>query len=92
MHQAVQAGHAVAAWCHDRPHDRVHTLVYLHVEGEKELVEIYNDLRAGGVRAMLFREPDRGNEATALAVWHPLKKNQLRRLPLLDFGEMLLSR
>lgn len=67
--QAVQAGHAVAEWCAAEPHPprwRNHTLLYLKVKNEKELLT-WHRLRGG----VLWREPDWQNQATALAVFGP---------------------
>ena len=65
----VQAGHAVAEWMLQNMDKtqlpwKNETLIYLKVKNEKELLEWQEKL---GKEAIMFREPDIGNEATALA-------------------------
>ena len=63
--QAVQAGHAVAEHLIKRPDTQWDngTLVYLKVRNEHELLTWHSKLDCIG-----FREPDRGDEMTALAI------------------------
>jgi hypothetical protein len=44
------------------------TLVLLTVADEPELAELFDAAVARGLAPMAFREPDRGDELTALAV------------------------
>lgn len=67
-YKAVQAGHALAeyllrygtTWSNG-------TLVYLQVECELALLELVEELRGRNLTFSLFREPDIGNEVTAIA-------------------------
>ncbi|MEM7244702.1 MAG: hypothetical protein AAF533_05130 [Acidobacteriota bacterium] len=84
IQQAVQAGHGVAEWLLQstlvQPSRRGWwngTLVYLGVEDEDALRRLHGV--CGGV---LFHEPDRNHEATALALLG--EHQQLRPLPALD--------
>ena len=69
-YMAVQAGHAVAAWMLAQNQDKTQlpwkneTLIYLGVKNERELWKWKEKL---GEKAVLWREPDIDNEATALA-------------------------
>jgi len=45
---------------------RVNHLVALQVKNEEQLRNVHERLRMCGVESVLFEEPDRGNEATAL--------------------------
>ena len=82
VHQAVQAGHALAGWllgCHGRYRTQGGygtwengTLVYLHVEDEAELLRWHEQLTEAG--AVLFREVDMAGQATALAVGPEARK------------------
>ena len=67
--QAVQAGHALAEFLltEDRGEWDNGTLVYLGVRNEIELNCTMHDLNYCGVRHALFREPDIGNQLTAIA-------------------------
>ena len=67
-YMAVQAGHAVAAWLLAQEKTQLgwknETLIYLGVKNERELLKWKEKL---GDEAILWREPDIGNQATALA-------------------------
>jgi hypothetical protein len=63
-------------------------LVVLHVPDEITLLERWSEARQY-LRTSLFREPDIGNEATALAV-EPHDGKSLRSLPL-AFKEPLMA-
>lgn len=68
--QAVQAGHAVAEWLLRNPDSQEWTngtLVYLIVHNEQELFEWTDKLDGLGVSWTGFREPDIGNQMTAMA-------------------------
>ena len=67
-YRAVQAGHAVAAWLlRDRSWNN-ETLIYLSVPNEASLYRWANKLDLKGVNWVDFREPDIGNQMTAMAV------------------------
>ena len=59
--RAVQAGHAVAEFLLRGPN------FYLGVKGLKQLENIKRKLDFNGVTYVEFREPDIGNEITAIA-------------------------
>ena len=66
-YQAVQAGHAVAEWLlHDQSW-RNNTLVYLGVDDEDALEYWAEKLRFKGIKYVGFKEPDIGDELTAIA-------------------------
>jgi hypothetical protein len=68
-YSAVQAGHAVAQYMVEFPDLwRNHTLIYLRVKNEKELLEWRDKMIMRSHPYALFREPDIRNEATAMAV------------------------
>lgn len=71
--QAVQAGHAVAEYLLRVPntHWDNGTLIYLGVKNERELIEWGNKLSSW----IGFREPDIGNQLTAIATEENLFKN-----------------
>jgi hypothetical protein len=86
-HQAVQAGHAVASWCLDTGSSwNNEVLVYLHVRDEPELLDVASRLEEAGACVRVFREPDRKDQATALAVSDSRVRSILKRLPLLELG------
>lgn len=64
--QAVQSGHAIASYLINNPKTKWNngTLVYLQVHNEEELLRWVDKINSD---IALFREPDIGNEATALA-------------------------
>ena len=64
---AVQAGHAVAEWLlHDQRWQN-RTLIYLGVKNERELLHWIDKLSFKGIKYVRFREPDMGNQVTAIA-------------------------
>ena len=66
-YRAVQAGHAVAEWLlHDQSWYN-NTLIYLGVLDEDELNHWAEKLSIKGIKWVGFREPDIGNELTAIA-------------------------
>lgn len=79
---AAQAGHAVAQYMIEFPDVwRNHTLVYLAVENEEQLLMWRDKLIIKGIPYAIFREPDIGNQATSLAVASDGKL--FKQLPLL---------
>lgn len=80
-YKAVQAGHAVAEWLlHDRSWKN-ETLIYLTVPDEASLYRWAYKLDFKGVKWVGFREPDIGNQLTALAA--KADGNVFKKLPLL---------
>ena len=67
--QAVQAGHAVAEYLLHGPFTSWGngTLVYLLVHDEQELKDWIDKLRAMPYNVIMFKEPDKNNEITAIA-------------------------
>lgn len=81
---AVQAGHAVAEYLLRGPKDhnwKNGTLIYLEVKNEKQLIEYCNILEKKGIHYSGFREPDIGNQLTAISV--VAEKGQFEELQLL---------
>lgn len=66
--QIVQSCHA-AQECgiHLSIEDFRNYLIVLEVKSERQLLKIREQLLAQGIKTILFREPDIGNEATAMA-------------------------
>ena len=67
---AVQAGHAVAEWMLQYGQGlewKNGTLVYVSVANEEELIHWTQKLRMKGLEWAEFREPDIGNQLTAIA-------------------------
>jgi hypothetical protein len=68
--QAVQAGHAVAEFLlggHNRSNWGNGTLVYLGVKNRGQLEKWKTKLEDRQISFAIFREPDIGNEPTAIA-------------------------
>ena len=67
--RAVQAGHAVAEFLLRGPFSRWKngTLIYLGVKGLIQLENLKLKLNDHGITYVEFREPDIGNEVTAIA-------------------------
>jgi len=66
-YKAVQAGHAVAEWLLRDQTWRNETLVYLGVNDENELLDWKERLDFKNKKYTEFREPDIGNQLTAIA-------------------------
>jgi len=77
--RTAQVGHALIEWActHGRPPDN---LVVLAVDDEPTLLGLANRLAPLG--PVVFREPDLGGEATAIAVG-PAARRLLSSIPLL---------
>ena len=73
--RAVQAGHAVAQFLLHGPISRWSngTLVYLGVKGLHQLENLKRKLHEQNIEFTEFREPDIGNETTAIASDQPCK-------------------
>lgn len=67
--RAVQAGHAVAQFLLYSPFCRWKngTLIYLGVKGLRQLENLKRKFDQNDIRYIEFREPDIGNETTAIA-------------------------
>ena len=88
--RAVQACHAVAElmlrnrddpalleWARDHK-----TMVLLGVDSEADLLAWEENLAAAGIPAAAFREPDMGNQATAMAIHPSCDKGRFKKLSL----------
>lgn len=66
--QAVQAGHAVAEYLLHGPSSSWGNgiLVYLSVRSESALKYWFTKIESSGHKPVLFREPDKNNEITAI--------------------------
>jgi peptidyl-tRNA hydrolase len=86
-HQAVQAAHALQEFNIQHPeiardwHGKSNTLVFLAVQDELALGKLWRKARDRCIPTSGFREPDRQNELTALAIG-PQGKSLVRDLPL----------
>jgi len=67
--RAVQAGHAVAQFCLCCPFSRWknNTLIYLGIKNLNNLKKLINQLNNNNIKFIEFREPDIGNQITAIA-------------------------
>ena len=86
-YQAVQAGHAVAEWLVTFPDTqwRNETLVYLNVKDEFELEKWCFKLKDNNLKYAEFREPDIGNQMTAISCL--TDTDIFKKLPLLKFNK-----
>lgn len=66
-YRAVQAGHAVAEWLLHNQSWQNEVLIYLGVRDEFSLDRWADKLDRKGIRWIGFREPDIGNQLTAIA-------------------------
>ena len=72
-HQAVQAAHAAIDFQHQHPveasdwHKVSNYLVFLTVEDENGLDKLITKASLLGIKYTVFREPDMGNQITAVA-------------------------
>lgn len=87
--QAVQACHALTQFTFEYPilgkewYESSNTLSLLSTVDEKTLLRLYKDATELGLRVSMFREPDRENELTAIAIEPgPRTKRLVARLPL----------
>lgn len=70
---AVQAGHAVAQWMLQHGHTKTwenETLVYLGIDTEEELERWQQKLDLKNIECVVFKEPDLGDQKTAIACLH----------------------
>lgn len=67
--QIVQGGHAIAQYLLDNPDTKWDngTLVMLRANSQLHLVKTIDRLEAHGLKVSQFREPDIGNQLTAIA-------------------------
>ena len=75
-HMVVQVGHALLLAEKNFPYKGDHPyIIVLGVKTEKKLCEALDFLQDRGIMHVGFREPDRGNELTAIAT-QPLPRNE----------------
>ncbi len=85
--QAVQAAHALREFVREHPavdldwYEKSNTLAFLSVEDEDSLKELLSDAQRRRIPVSGFREPDRDDELTAIAIG-PQGKGLCRRLRL----------
>lgn len=71
--QSLQAGHASIDFQHQYPfeakewHKNSNYLVFLTVENEQALIKLITKSILTGIKHTIFREPDLGNQITAVA-------------------------
>lgn len=74
-YQLVQSAHAVAEFAYRKPqlfNDWVinsNYIVSLSTDNEESLTEIYNKLKYYGADVVLFKEPDIGDQSTAICYY-----------------------
>ena len=85
-HAAIEAARRFLPTDHPHPH-----LVLCRVSSERDLLAAADRLDRLGIRFALFREPDRGGEATALATepLGPDRRGTLARYPCLTRPDLL---
>lgn len=88
-YQATQATHAALAFAVEFPeltkawHDESNYLVVLATENEQELVQYLNEATDRGLRTTAFREPDLGDQLTAIVLEPGVEARRLcSNLPL----------
>ena len=85
--QLAQTGHALVAFQHehgpvyDEWYRTSNNLVVLSAPNKEELAKLAYDLTCRGIRVAMFREPDLGDELTAIAC-EPAAGRLLSNLPL----------
>ena len=81
---AVQGGHALAEYMLKNPMQAAkwgnHTLIYLQVDNEKEMIKLEKELLEQNEIFASFREPDIGDELTAIAICSNPERFKLFRL------------
>jgi hypothetical protein len=87
--QAVQSCHAMQEFVHQHPelnmewYSKSNYLGLLSVSCEEELEYLLNDAYKFGIKCSLFREPDIGNQITAICLEPGQKSKKLcSRIPL----------
>jgi hypothetical protein len=88
VHAAVEAARHFLPSGHPHPH-----LVLCRVASERDLLSAADRLERCGVRFQLFREPDRTDEATALATepLGPDRRALLARYPCLTHTDLMAA-
>lgn len=72
-YQAVQSGHSAIQFQHEHPelaklwYTQSNYLAFLTVANEEELEKLIRKAEAKGIKHSIFREPDIGDEITAVA-------------------------
>lgn len=89
--RAVQSCHAAIQFCHEHPETESewfrtsNHLVIVGVDDERALTELYRRAEWGDLKASAFREPDLGDQLTAVALEPTRRSSRLcRNLPLID--------
>ncbi len=89
-YQSVQAAHAAIDFVFEHPdragpwHKNSQYLVLLSVRGEPELKDLILKVRDRDLKFTFFREPDIGDQITAIAIEpSPVTQKLVRNLPLL---------
>lgn len=87
MCQAAHAAHESGRFLADRFPD-ISSIVLCSLRSERELTDARDRLEYLGIRTVLFREPDLGGQATALATepLPPSRRSSLSRYPLWKGG------
>ena len=73
-YQAVQSGHAGIQFQHEHPeiakhwHENSNYLIFLSVKDEERLKRLIDIAELNNIKHSVFREPDIGNEITAIAL------------------------
>ena len=79
--QICQSAHAAyeAALHLTEPTNDIHHIVVCQIPSESRLLKAQYNIEQKGIRTVLFREPDLGNQATALAT-EPIAASDRRKL------------
>jgi len=84
-----QTGHAIAEFAHELPQffkswkDKSNYLISLATQDEQSLQKLYDKLRERGAPIIAFREPDIGDELTAICFYGlPHYRRIVSNLPL----------
>lgn len=89
-YQSVQSGHVAIQFQHDFPdiakkwYNESNYLIYLSVENEDALQRLIYKLEKSKIKHSVFREPDLGDQITAIAI-EPSEKTRklISHLPLM---------
>ena len=81
VHAAYEAGLHLT-----EPTNKIHYTVVCQIPDEESLLKAQYDIERRGIRTVLFREPDIGNQATALAT-EPIADRDRRKLSRYNLWE-----
>lgn len=96
-YQSVQPAHAISAFAMKFPttfrrwYNNYHNIAVLAAPNEKYLLDLFERAEGARLKCVLFKEPDIGNEATAIAIEpHELTYKMTSCLPLAlrDYAEV----